>query len=313
MGFMQSYAIIGTGAVGGYYGACLQKVGFPVHFLLRSDYDRVKEKGLIVESIYGDFTLPRVNAYRDPSQMPQCDVIIVALKSTQNHLLPQLLKPLVRENSVIILLQNGLNFEREIAEIFPQSFIIGGLCFICANKIAAGYICHLDYQEIVLAEYASNYQSCGITGRMEAIAKDFQKANVKIALKADLLQSRWEKLVWNIPYNSLSVILDATTQAIMGDRHSRQLVEAIMQEVAIGARSCQREISESFIAKMLSHTEKMKPYLTSMKLDYNFKRPLEIEGIVGNALQMAREKAIELPKISMLYQQLKFLDTQNRK
>jgi 2-dehydropantoate 2-reductase len=99
----------------------------------------------------------------------------------------------------------------------------------------------------------------------------------------------------------------------MSDRYSRQLVEAIMQEVAMGAKSCDREISQSFMQKMLSHTEKMKPYLTSMKLDYNFKRPLEIEGILGNALKMAGEKKIDLPKISVLYQQLKFLDAKNRK
>ncbi|MBP0017156.1 MAG: putative 2-dehydropantoate 2-reductase [Cyanobacteria bacterium SBLK] len=309
---MQSYAIIGTGAVGGYYGGCLQRAGFPVHFLLRSDYNLVREKGLTIKSVYGDFTLSCVNAYNDPQKMPQCDVIVVALKSTQNHILAQLLTPLIRENTIILLLQNGLDFEREVAEIFPQAFVMGGLCFICANKIEPGYIRHIDYQAISLAEYARNYQSCGITGRMEAIAADFTKANIEIVLKEDLLQSRWEKLVWNIPYNSLSVILDATTQEMMGDRYSRQLVEEIMQEVAIGAKSCDREINQGFIAKMLSHTEKMKPYLTSMKLDYNFKRPLEIEGILGNALKMAREKKIDLPKISLLYQQLHFLDARNR-
>lgn len=309
---MQSYAIIGTGAVGGYYGACLQKAGFPVHFLLRRDYNRVKEKGLVIESVYGDFSLPRVNAYNDSQKMPQCDVIIVALKSTQNHFIPQLLAPLIQENTIVLLLQNGLDFEREVAEIFPQAFVMGGLCFICVNKIDPGYIHHIDYQAISLAEYARDYQSCGITERMEEIARDFTQANVEIVLKEDLLQSRWEKLVWNIPYNSLSVILDATTQEMMSDRHSRQLVEEIMQEVAMGAKSCDREISQSFIQKMLSHTEKMKPYLTSMKLDYNFKRPLEIEGILGNSIKMAREKKIDLPKISLLYQQLQFLDTRNR-
>jgi 2-dehydropantoate 2-reductase len=159
---MQSYAIIGTGAVGGYYGGCLQKAGFPVHFLLRSDYDRVREKGLIIESVYGDFTLPKVNAYNNSKKMPQCDVIIVALKSTQNHLISQLLTPLVRKNSIIILLQNGLDFEREVAEIFPQAFVMGGLCFVCANKLDRGRIRHIDYQEISLAEYSPKLPTlCG--------------------------------------------------------------------------------------------------------------------------------------------------------
>lgn len=74
------YAVIGTGAIGGYYGARLQQAGCEVHFLLRSDYAQVRENGLIIESISGDFALPEVNAYSDPAQMPPVDVVIVALK-----------------------------------------------------------------------------------------------------------------------------------------------------------------------------------------------------------------------------------------
>ena len=76
-----SYAIIGTGAIGGYYGACLQRAGNQVHFLLHSDYQHVKENGLIIESPKGNFTLPRVQAYQDARRMPASDVVIVTLKT----------------------------------------------------------------------------------------------------------------------------------------------------------------------------------------------------------------------------------------
>ena len=94
----RNYAIVGTGALGGFYGGRLQQAGLEVNFLLRSDYDQVKKHGLIVESPEGDFTLPHVRAYYDAHKMPQCDVIILALKTTQNHFLPQILPPLLKDN-----------------------------------------------------------------------------------------------------------------------------------------------------------------------------------------------------------------------
>ena len=85
------YAIIGTGALGGYYGARLAHAGCDVHFLLHSDYDHVRQHGLICESIDGDFSIAKPSAYRDTRDMPRCDVVCVALKTTQNHLLPAIL------------------------------------------------------------------------------------------------------------------------------------------------------------------------------------------------------------------------------
>jgi 2-dehydropantoate 2-reductase len=309
----RSYAILGTGAIGGYYGACLQRAGNNVHFLLHSDYERVRERGLVVESLQGDFTLPQVNAYSDVQKMPPCDVVVVALKTTQNHLLPKLLPPVMKEDGVVLVVQNGLGIEVAVADIVSAERVMGGLCFICSNKVGAGHIRHLDYGAIAIGDYAPHYHARGITERMRQIAADFEAAGIECQLSEDLLQTRWQKLVWNIPYNGLSVVLDATTDEMMENGEVRSLVEQIMQEVAMGARACEREISHRFIQGMLDHTEKMKPYRTSMKIDYDMKRPLEIEAIVGNPLRAAQTAGTELPLIAMLYKQLKFLDTKNRR
>ena len=309
----RSYAIVGTGALGGYYGGCLQKVGLDVHFLLHSDYDRVLEHGLIVESKNGDFTLPQVQAYGDVAQMPACDVVIVALKTTQNHLLPTLLPSLVKDNGVVLVLQNGLGVEAEVAQIVGADRVMGGLCFLCSNKVGPGHIRHLDYGEIKLGEYTENYQTVGITERMQQIAADLELAGIPIKLEADLLLARWQKLVWNIPYNGLSVVLDARTDELMADTHTRSLAEELMWEVAAGAKSCDRTISPHFIELMLDHTVKMKPYRTSMKIDYDEKRPLEVETMFGNPLRSAQQRGAILPRIAFLYHQLKFLDARNRR
>jgi 2-dehydropantoate 2-reductase len=307
-----SYSILGTGALGGFYGAKLQKAGLNVHFLLKSDYEYVAKSGLIVESKDGDFTLPQVNAYNDVKKMPQSDVVVIALKTTQNHLLPQMLPPLVKDDGVVLVLQNGLGVEEEVAKIVPNISIISGLCFLCSNKVGAGHICHLDYGQITLGEYASDYNPTGITDKMRHIANDFTNAGISIELAEDLLLGRWKKLVWNIPYNGLSVILNARTDELMSYVHTRKLVEQLMYEVVAGSKSCGRIIPDSFVQTMLDYTVKMKPYRTSMKIDYDERRPLEVEAIFGNPLRKAQAAGVYLPQISCVYQQLKFLDEKIR-
>lgn len=307
------YAILGTGALGGFYGAKLQKAGNEVHFLLHRDYQEVFSHGLIIESKDGDFNLPKVNAYNDVKNMPSCDVVVVALKTTHNHLLPKMLPNVVKKDGVVLVLQNGFGIEEEIAEIVGNDKVMGGLCFLCSNKIAPGHIRHLDYGQIKLGEYSANYNPVGISDRMHEIKKDFEKAGIKIELTPDLSKARWQKLVWNIPYNGLSVILDATTDELMGDIHSCKLVEQLMHEVAAGAKSAGKIIEDNFIQMMLDYTVKMKPYRTSMKIDYDENRPLEVEAIFGNPLRKAQEKGVNLGQIECLYNQLKFLDTRNHK
>jgi 2-dehydropantoate 2-reductase len=303
----RSYAIIGTGALGGFYGARLQHAGCELHFLLHSDYKHVRQHGLICESPDGDFTLPKVNAYADVRDMPRCDVVCVCLKTTQNHLLPQLLPPIVKEDSVVLVMQNGLGMEAQAAEAVGAKHVVGGLCFLCSNKAGPGHIRHLGYTLVALAEFSTR----GISERLRAIADDFRRARVEIELAEDLDAIRWQKLVWNIPYNGLSVTLDATTTELMTNPQSRQLVEAIMHEVVADARACGVALTDDIIARMLSNTEKMAPYRTSMKVDYDDRRPLEIEAIFGNPLRAAQRTGASSPLLEQLYAQLAFLNARN--
>ncbi|HEY9845346.1 MAG TPA: putative 2-dehydropantoate 2-reductase [Candidatus Caenarcaniphilales bacterium] len=326
-----SYAILGTGALGGFYGARLQRAGLKVHFLLHQDYQHVKHHGLVIESVDGDFTLPKVHAYCDVHQMPRCDVVAVALKTTQNNSLPEMLPALVKDDGVVLVLQNGLGIEEQVAQIVGPERVIGGLCFVCSNKIGPGHIRHLDYREIWLAAYQADSSQTLREGemraptkppqlatlRMQQIAEDFAQAGIPTELGEDLLLARWRKLVWNIPFNGLSVVLNATTQELMADGYSRSLVEQLMDEVASAAQHCMRTarqeclISHGFIQQMLDSTVKMKPYYPSMKIDYDQRRPMEVEAIFGTPLRVAQQAGAQSPQIAMLYQQLKFLDAQN--
>ncbi|MGP1373791.1 MAG: putative 2-dehydropantoate 2-reductase [Almyronema sp.] len=310
-----SYAILGTGAIGGLYGACLQQGGAEVHFLLHRDYEAVKQHGLYLESIWGDIALPQVQAYATPQAMPTVDVVVVALKTTQNALLHELLPPLLGPQTVVLILQNGLAVEATAAAIAGADRILSGLCFVCSNKVGPGHIRHLDYGTVMLGQYSEAHQPAGITAAMQAIAQDFEQAQIPLQLTADLYMARWRKLVWNIPFNGLSVVLNATTQEMMLDTNIRQLVQQIMAEVVATANACGAKISPgqsrslpaSLIQEMLTQTEQMKPYRTSMKIDFDSGRPLELEAILGNPLKAAMASHCSTPRIQMLYQQLQFL------
>ncbi|MGC1305995.1 MAG: putative 2-dehydropantoate 2-reductase [Phormidesmis sp.] len=318
-----SYAIIGTGAIGGYYGARLQQAGCDVHFLLRSDYEQVKQEGLVVESKDGDFELPAVNAYCDPAKMPPVDVAIVALKTTQNHQLADLLPPL-KPGGAVLSLQNGWGVEGAIAQQLKEKkglspTILGCLCFICANKVGLGHIRHLDYGHLLLGAHHKTYQLCAETPLMNAIATDFKRANVQIETTEDLPMARWQKLVWNVPYNGLSVVLDATTEEMMADEGVRQLITTLMQEVITVANAwgeqtspgANRQLSFDLVSNMLAHTEAMAPYRTSMKIDYDEARPLEIDAILGNPIRTAKAMDLPTPAMTVLYWQLAFLNVRH--
>jgi 2-dehydropantoate 2-reductase len=306
------YAIVGTGALGGLYGARLHHAGLEVHFLCRSDYPHLRECGLVVESKDGDFSIARPNVYGDVHNMPICDVVCVTLKTTANHQLPELLPPLVGPQSVVLVLQNGLGIEEDVARIVGPERVMGGICFLCSNKIGPGHIRHLDYGAITLAEFRADHEPAGVTERLTTIGADFQRAGIPVRAAEDLVLARWKKLLWNVPFNGLSVVLNSTTDVIMRDDAARSVACGLMTELAADARALGREIPDRFIQKMLDDTAAMVPYRTSMKIDYDAGREMEIEAIFGNPLRAAQAVGSSSPRLETLYRVLTFLDRHNR-
>lgn len=296
------YGVIGTGALGGFYGGMLAKAGQEVHFLFRSDYQHVRKHGLKVDSVTGDFHLAGVNAYHNPKDMPKCDVILVCLKTTGNHHLPEILRPIVHQGSVVVLLQNGLGLEEDLAAQLPEVMFAGGLAFICSNKIGPGHISHLDYGKLNLSSFNVADESV-----LRQIVADFQDAGIKADLLPDLKSARWQKLVWNIPFNGMTVVLNTTTDRLMDNKHTRELSKELMLEVIHGANACGVPLKESLAQQMIDMTIRMKPYAPSMKLDYDHRHAMEIEYIYSKPIQTALEAGFVMHKVSMLEKQLRFI------
>jgi 2-dehydropantoate 2-reductase len=306
---MSTYAVIGTGALGGYYGGLLARNGNDIHFLMRTDADHVRVHGLRVDSKNGDFVIPSVHAYKRVEEMPKCDFIIVALKSTQNEVLKELLPYVMHDQSYAVVLQNGLHVEASTESIVGKGRVMGGCCFLCSNKVGPGHIRHLDYGTILLGPYLGMDGKSPAVPRpvVESVIRDFSAASITIEGTDSLQMARWKKLMWNIPFNGLSVVLNASTDQIMQTPASRRLAEATMREVREAAMACGESIPESHVDMLMDHTDKMVPYDSSMRLDSLAGRPMEIQAIFGNPLVAAKHAGFSAKIVQTIHDQLLFL------
>ena len=304
--------IIGTGAVGGYYGALLVRHGLDVHFLIGSDFAHVRREGLRVESKGGDMILPEILAYARPEDMPPCDLVIVALKTTANDHLQTILPHAARPDATVVVLQNGLGVEEDIIRLLPKATVMGGLCFLCSNKVGPGHIRHLDYGSIRLGQHRPDGKPTGLTDALQRIGRLFECAGVEVHLTGDLGKARWEKLVWNMPFNGLSVILNADTRELMNSGSAEILLRDIMVEVIGAARSCGHAIGDRFVEKMFAATNAMVAYKPSMKLDYEAGRPMEIEMIYRRPIAAATAAGYQMIRSRLIALQLDYLDARNR-
>lgn len=296
------YAILGTGALGGYYGARLHHAGHDVWFVLHRDYSYVQEHGLTVLSPHGDFSIPQPQCVHRLEDLPPIDVLCLATKTIANpSLIPQLRQTLSPEGGVLVF-QNGLGVEDEIAKAISPHPVWGGLCFLCSHKRGPGTIEHLDYDSIRLGFHPS--ASLQAQEALQKIASDFESSGIPVSLEPSLDLARWKKLVWNIPFNGLSVILKQDTRQILSNPHGVSLVKKMMEEVLQAAQACGVSIPHSFIDKMILDTQKMNPYLPSMRLDYDQGKPLEIETIYHRPLQQAQEHGFQMNRVQTLYEQL---------
>ena len=298
-----NYAVIGTGGIGGYYGSRLAQNGHDVHFLLHSDYAFVKEHGLQIDSCAGSFHLDRPAIYCDARDMPKCDVVLVCLKTVNNHLLESLLPPVVRNDTLVVLIQNGIGVEQDVQEKFPGLQLAAGLAFICSAKAGPGRIDHQCYGHINFGDY-----SCRDDDALRRVADDFNAAGVQAGI-VEYNEARWKKAVWNMPFNGMTVALGTQTDMLLRNPSTRRLIREQMLEVIGAARHLGvKRIDESFADNMITTTDAMTPYSPSMKLDFDNRRPMEIDYLYTRPLRIAREAGFAMPRLEMLEAELRFLE-----
>lgn len=294
--------VIGAGAVGSFYGGKLAQAGAEVSTISRSDFDVVKKNGIAVKSCLGDFHFSPQKVLRDVRDYTEKpDFILVATKVLPEISVPDLIRPVLAPHSSIILLQNGIHIENEIAQSFPQHNLISALAFVCVSKIVAGKIHHQDYGRLIVGDFPR-----GISAKSLELVELWKKSGVPVEASENIQVERWKKLVWNAAFNPISVLFGGLdTKKILENEEAKNLVENVMREVCILAEIDGCKLPENIVEKNIEMTQKMTPYKTSMLLDFEAKRKMEVEAILGNAVRFAETKNIAVSHLARIYALLK--------
>lgn len=294
-------AVLGAGALGLYYGARLARAGVEVGFVARSEAEYICEHGVRVKAPDGAFEVRGVRASADPAEIGPADLVLVGLKATANGELGRLLPPLMKAGTAVLTLQNGLGVDEPVVAVAGEERTLGGLCFVCVNRVGKGEAACTALGQVVVGEVAG-----AATERTRALAALFGRAGVRMVVTDRLGEARWRKLMWNVPFNGLAVAMGGvTTEAILATEEGEAKVWALMREVQAVARSQGWEIPDEFLREQVERTRPMGPYKPSTLVDFVAGKPLEVEPIWGEPIRRARAAGVVVPAMEALYEQLR--------
>lgn len=299
--------IIGCGGIGSFFGGKLSlNNDFQVSVALNSNLEAVKNNGLKIKSIQGDFDfqIDRIFDVHKKMENPDFDCIVIATKALPNINQVNLLKNFInsKETSILII-QNGIDTEKEILNAFPENEIASIVAYIGVAKENPNLISHTGGNGIL---------QIGMMNRpapSEKILKlidTWNKYNCPAAIFENIRLKRYEKLLWNIPFNSISVLGgDLLTNEMTDRAELENLCRKIMEEIIQVAASENIILPADIVDEKIEYTRNFPPYASSMLVDYRKSRKLEVDAIVGNLLQIAKTNNIQTPYIETIYALLK--------
>ena len=290
-------AVVGSGAVGSYYGGMLAHGGNDVRFLMRADLEAVRRDGLTIHTKGETVRIPKVQAFSTTEEIGPVDVVLVAVKTTANADLERLLPPLIGPQTTLFTLQNGLGNEEFLAARWGTDRVAGALCFVCINRTAPGVIHHLDHGTISIGEFARP-----VSERVSALAAAFNAVGVVATAVDNLAGERWRKLLWNIPFNGLSIASRANVAEVLADDGLRTLARSLMDEGLDAARRLGHDIPDEFADWQISRSHSMGAYKSSSMIDFEAGRPVEVEAIWGEPLRQGLAVGAAMPKTQALYE-----------
>ena len=297
-------AILGAGAIGLYYGARLALAGRDVSFLARSDLPAIRERGITLKVEGREDVLKPAAVFARAEDIGPVDLVILTLKATANAELAHLLPPLLGPATRVLTLQNGLGNEDVVARWVDRDRILGGLFYIACMRLAPAEVTCLHAGSIALGEADGPARE-----RTRELAASFESAGVACRVVDDLVAARWRKLIWNVPFNGLSIAAGAvTTDVLCADPALRGEVQALMREVQAAARQLGIDIPDDVLRKQYDVTPPMGPYRPSSLVDFLAGRPLEIEAIWGEPLRRAQAAGAAMPRLALLYALLRRID-----
>ncbi|MGA2017623.1 MAG: 2-dehydropantoate 2-reductase [Opitutaceae bacterium] len=307
--FFPRIGIVGSGAVGGYFGARLALGGADVRFLMRGDLAAVRARGSMVIRDESRATEVRpVAAFGSAAEIGAVDLAIVALKTTSGGDLPGLLGPLLGPATAVLTLQNGLGADELLAGLFGAERIIGGLVFMALNRTGPGELRCFHPGSVSIGEFGRPPMA-----RTRNLAAQIEAAGMRTHVVEDLLEARWRKLVWNIPFNGLSIAEGGVaTDRICAEPGLAAEARELMREVQRAAAAFGYRISDDYLKRQFDVTPPMGSYRPSSLVDFLAGRDVEVETIWGEPLRRARAAGVEMPRLGVLYSRLNALCSRPR-
>ncbi|MDH3973373.1 MAG: ketopantoate reductase family protein [Deltaproteobacteria bacterium] len=296
-------AVAGPGGVGAYYGGLLARGGMDVTFLGRGKHlEALKTEGLRVKSYKGDFHI-NVKAGDNPSETGICDLILFCVKSFDTKEVAQFIAPMVGTETIIISLQNGVDNEEQLGQILGMEKVMAGVAFIGSRMEEPGLIVHSAAGSITFGEIEG-----GLSERGEKVCRTFQSCGIEARLSEDIKKVMWQKMVWNCGFNAITALTGCAVSNILSDKSTREVVQKAMEEVVDLAQGLGIAVSRDLPQKTIAHTEKQGEIKTSMLMDMEKGRRMEIEALNGAVSKRGKELKRETPVNDTLYSMVRAIN-----
>lgn len=300
-------AVVGTGAVGGYFGARLAAAGKEVAFLARGDHlAAMRKDGLRIKSPQGDFQV-RGLFTADPSEVGPVDLVLFCVKSYGTAEAGKALGPLLKSDTKILSLQNGIDNPDKLAALWGKERTLAGVVYIGAQLAGPGLIDHAVGGRVVMGELGG-----GVSEGTKTVQKIFSEANVPCVISSEIRKIMWTKLVWNAPYCALSCLARATVKEITESKPLLALALESMEEVRAAAKCDGIDLEPTVIDEALKLSRAIGDFKPSMLQDLEAGKPLEYEALNGIIVKLLRREGKRAPVDETFYAVLKFLDEQIR-
>ena len=300
------FAILGSGAVGGYFGAKLARAGQDVTFIARGAHlEAIRARGLEVQSAkLGNFVV-QAGAESDTARIGQVDVAIVSVKAYDNAQALPMLTPLIGPDTVVLTLQNGVDSVDEVAAVVGEEHVLGGTTYVATALEGPGLIVQTGvHRSIIFGEVFADRGA--ITPRVQAIADVLASADIQVTPVADARVPIWDKFVYLVAFSGFTGASRLAIGHIWKYRHVQDMFYATSREIAAIAEAEGVTISANRFDTLTEYMENLPPTTrSSLLIDLEQGKRIEVEALQGAAVRRAKKHTLPVPIVSTLYALLK--------
>jgi 2-dehydropantoate 2-reductase len=303
---MKEILFVGAGSVGGYFGAHLARHNPNVSFLLRPrTREAVAKNGLTIRSAIGESFTVHPTVASDPRELPQPDLIVLGIKAYDLDEAMDQIEPVMKPDTIILTLQNGVTIEDALMARFGRERIVGGVAFIYSKIAEPGVIDHYKKGMLTIGEPLGME-----TPRLQAMLALFKGAGIPCFINSDIRRAKWEKMCWNCVFNPLTVLLNDRVAKALDYPEFQPVIATIVREVSAVAMAVHRvPLDEDMPEKVVKWAQELRDIHTSMYDDWLAGRPTEIDELNGFITEQGKAFAVPTPMNDMLTALIKAMTT----